>query len=595
MRSLRACTLLWLCLLLASCAGGPGQRSIPDEAQRAEALLGEGEFAAAAQAFLAAADRVRADRNYYRLRAAEALRELGDRDGAQRIVDAIDGGRLDEVEVLRLLLLRAELALGRGDYRGARAVLDQISRTPPEAYRGRWLDLRGQAWERDDPFFAARTYAELGLMLRGRERSDNARRIRALLAGLRDPALLGGANALRGDEPLRPYAVRALTARGIAVPPQLQRPAESLLPALPALDGTPRIALLVPLSGPLQAAGESVRDGFLAARFHSDGGSGVAVSVLDSGSSADSALAAYRKAASAGHQLVVGPLSRDSVAALFAQPQLPVPVLALNRSGAVPPGQVSFAMLPEDEGAALSARLQRLGLQRVVAVVGRDDHARRALGAFRERHEQAGGQVLMSIEIDEQAIDFQPTLRAALEGAGLPTSRPELLEDDEGEAVPHDPGFDALFIAARAPAARLLVPQLKVFGLSDVPMLATSQVHAAGDEARLDRDLSGVEFVESPWLVDDLPGLPARRALARHLPSASGPAARLFAFGMDAWALATARLGNDPGRTVQGATGVLGIDELGETQREPAIAVFRGGLPRRVNESALIPERGPQG
>jgi outer membrane PBP1 activator LpoA protein len=567
---------------------------MPDEAQRAEALLRDGEFAAAAEAFLEAAGRARADRDYYRLRAAEALRELGDADGARHIVDGIAAGRLDEIEALRLQLLRAELALGQGDHRGAQAALEQIARTPPEAYRSRWLELRGRAWEREDPFFAARAYAELGRLLSGRERSDNARRIRALLAGLRDPALLDGANALRGDEPLRPYAVRALTARGIAVPPQLQRPGASDLPALPGLDGTPRIALLVPLSGPLQAAGESVRDGFLAARFHADGGSRVAVSVLDSGGNAESALAAYRKATAAGHPLVVGPLSRESVAALFAEPQLPVPVLALNRSGAVPPGQISFALLPEDEGSALAARLQRLGLRSVVAVVGRDDHARRALAAFRERHQQAGGSVLMSIEIDEQAIDFQPTLRAALEGAGLPTSRPEELQDEDGEALPHAPGFDALFIAVRAPAARLLVPQLKVFGLSEVPMLATSQVHAAGDEARLDRDLGGVEFVESPWLVDELPGLPPRRALARHLPSASGPAARLFAFGMDAWALAEARLGNDPGRTIQGATGVLGIDELGETQREPAIAVFRGGLPRRINESSLIPQRGSQ-
>lgn len=581
---------LLLTALLAGCAAGPGQRSSPDGAQMAEALYREGDFAAAAQAFLDAGERARGERDWFRLRAAEAMREDGNREGAAAVIADLNERRLDDSERLRLNLLRAELALGRGDYRGARAALDAIGRTPPAGYRARWLELRGRSHERDDPFHAARVYAELGLMLEGRERSDNARRIRDLLSGLRDEPLLAGANALRGDEPLRPYAVRALSRRGIAVPPQLQRAPEPLpLPGVPGADGARRVALLVPLSGPLQAAGESVRDGFLAARFNADG-SRLQVSVRDSGSSPQDALAAYRKAVADGEHLVVGPLSREAVSALFAEPDLPVPLLALNRGGPVPPGHASFALAPEDEGTALAQRLQQRGLQRVIAVIaGGDDAGQRALAAFRERHERSGGSVLGVISIDERAVDHQATIRSALEAAGLPTSAPQDL------SIPHDPGFDALLIAVRAPAARLLVPQLKVFGLSDVPMLATSSVHAAGDDARMDRDLSGLEFVESPWLIDELAGLPARADIARHLPSARGPAARLFAFGMDAWALLQLRLGSDPGAVIQGATGLLSIDDLGETQREPALGTFRNGLPRRVRDAGLIPGREPQG
>lgn len=589
MRTMQVCTLL-LALLLAACASGPGQRSEPEEARMAEALYREGDFAAAAQAFLDAAERVRGSRDYYRLRAAEALRENGSADAAAQLVTTIDPRRLAETERLRHTLLRAELALSAGDYRGAQAALAQISQSPPKRFRARWLELRGRAFERDDPFFSARVFAELGTLLDGRERGQNARRIRELLAGLPDAALVAGSNALRGDEPLRPYAVRALTSRGFAVPPPLQRAAQPLpLPGQPALDGSRRIALLLPLSGPLQAAGESVRDGFLAARFNADGGAGLAVSLRDSGSTPEQALAAYRTAVSDGHQMVVGPLSREAVSVLFAQPDLDIPLLALNRAGPVPPGHASFALLPEDEGTTLAVRMQRRGLQRVVAVVTNDDSAQRALGAFRERHARAGGSLLTTIQINERGINFQPEIRAALQGAGLPTSAPEDLEE------PHDPGFDALFIAVRAPAARLLVPQLKVFGLSDVPMLATSQIHAAGDETRMDRELSGVEFVESPWLIDELPGLPARRELARALPSARGPAARLFAFGMDAFALLQLRLSGDPAAVIQGATGTLSLDELGEVQREPAIAIFRSGVPRRVQNAELISERGPQG
>jgi outer membrane PBP1 activator LpoA protein len=63
------------------------------------------------------------------------------------------------------------------------------------------------------------------------------------------------------------------------------------------------------------------------------------------------------------------------------------------------------------------------------------------------------------------------------------------------------------------------------------------------------------------------------------LPNAKGPAARLFAFGHDAWLitaylehLATSSAGLD------GATGVLRIDGFGNVQRTPAWSTFSGGV-----------------
>ena len=61
--------------------------------------------------------------------------------------------------------------------------------------------------------------------------------------------------------------------------------------------------------------------------------------------SAGSVGGAYQKAVSEGADYVVGPLDRDQVSALFAQGNLPVPVLALNRGNRVPPpGSVSFSL-----------------------------------------------------------------------------------------------------------------------------------------------------------------------------------------------------------------------------------------------------------
>ncbi|MFX8098647.1 penicillin-binding protein activator, partial [Acinetobacter baumannii] len=68
---------------------------------------------------------------------------------------------------------------------------------------------------------------------------------------------------------------------------------------------------------------------------------------------AGGALAAYERAVADGSQLVIGPLGRAEVDALFSRGQLPVPVLALNRGNVRPPaGAASFSLSPEDEGSA---------------------------------------------------------------------------------------------------------------------------------------------------------------------------------------------------------------------------------------------------
>ena len=63
-------------------------------------------------------------------------------------------------------------------------------------------------------------------------------------------------------------------------------------------------------------------------------------------------------------------------------------------------------------------------------------------------------------------------------------------------------------------------------------------------------------------------------------PTASGAAARLFAFGYDAW-LITAyleRLARAPQDRLPGATGDLQLDGFGNILREPTWSVLRGGV-----------------
>ena len=93
-----------------------------------------------------------------------------------------------------------------------------------------------------------------------------------------------------------------------------------------------------------------------------------------------------------------------------------------------------------------------------------------------------------------------------------------------------------------------------------------------------DRALDGIDFPSDGWSGH---GVAACRpaSAGKTVPTARGPAARLFAFGYDAWLLVAylERLATRADGNVQGATGALRIDGFGNVVRTPAWSTFSGG------------------
>ncbi len=476
-------------------------------------------------------------------------------------------------------LQEAEAAYAAGDAEKALRQLDLDPAQVPDELRARWHPLRAKLLEQSgDAFAAAGELAYADAALPDDQRAGNVSEIDRLLSGLSDDELSQRSAALPEGDLLYPHAGRALTRRGLPLPRPYDRGAgwriASDRPPAEADGYRPpnRIGVLLPLSGSLASAGASVRDGFLAA-WYAETRRRPEIRFYNT-ETAGGAAGAYQKAADAGVDFVVGPLSRESVAALFSQAQGAVPMLALNRAPVPPPpGSASFSLAPEDEGVAAAERLLRRGLKRVVAIVGSDETARRSLKAFGDRLRERGGEVVAEIALVGAGPDYAGMLR------------PGAMQAQQG-------GFDALFLALKAPQARLLTPQLPAAGLGGRPLVATSLILSGGGNARLDKELDGIEYPELPWLVQPRAGLPDAASLARTLPSARGNAIRLFAFGADAWKLAAylEHLAQSPESALAGATGELRLDGFGNVTRAPAWAVFSGGRPRSALDGALIPQ-----
>lgn len=471
------------------------------------------------------------------------------------------------------LIQAADAALQGGDAGRALEQLDTLPPSLPPDLQQQALDVRARAQlalgHRLD---AARALAERAALLPPAAQAAEHRQVVAILAGMGSDSLNALFPTLAVDDPLKPYVGQALAHSGTDTPlalPQLNAPVGTLTgAAMPQGFAMPaQVALLLPATGPVALAGAAVRDGFFAAYFHTPitQEQRPTIKVYDTGGTADGALAAYRQAVTDGASMVVGPLSRGAVGALFSQASLPVPVLALNHgqgSQSVPAGSAEFALLPEAEGAQLGSRMITAGLHAAIVFRGNDDTASRTFAAFKLEFESLGGQIANDIVLQSGSIDFAAQIQAALAGSGSQTGIVALLRPGQ---------------------ARLLLPQLRL-ARSALPVFSTSMVYSGDENATADGDLDGLQFCDEPWLYDAQAGLPGHATLASQLSTAAGPAARLFAFGMDAYALMPylGWLRSHPGSYLAGATGQLTMDAFGHVQRTPIWVQFQGGIARPV-------------
>ncbi|QIL21458.1 penicillin-binding protein activator [Thermomonas sp. HDW16] len=413
---------------------------------------------------------------------------------------------------------------------------------------------------RNQVIVEAQALAQAHAGLSGQARTDNAVRIEALLAQLDDATLSREAGALPVGDPLYNFAGRALANRGLPLPRPFDRgdwnfDAAGRPPA--DRDGyrpPMKVAVLLPLSGSQAAVAAAVRDGFLTG-YYGETRRKPDVRFYDTAGGAN---AAYGRAVADGNDFVAGPLAREEVDAVFADDTPQVPLLALNRGNRTPPaGSASFSLSPEDEGISIAQYLVERGAKRVLIVNGGEDAQRRSASAAKAQLERRGVQVAGSV------------------GTGA-------------DLAPLAQGVDAVLLAMKGPQARALMPQLAMAGITATTRVATSQITSGTGKASEDAALDGIVYPTETWGTRNVPGLPSQASAAARLDTAKGPAARLFAFGYDAW-LVTAyleRLALSANADIAGATGRLSLDGFGNVLRQPSWSRYSGGVPVPLGDGA---------
>ena len=273
-----------------------------------------------------------------------------------------------------------------------------------------------------------------------------------------------------------------------------------------------------------------------------------------------------------GASIVVGPLLKNNVEELMKS-NTSLNVLALNQ-----PEQVQnranicyFALSPEDEARDAARHIHEQGKQAPLLLTPRSALGDRVANAFAQEWQQLGGGVVL-----QQKFGSTSELRAGVNGgagialtgspvsASLPQQQAVTIGGLTIPAPPTDAQIsgggkpDAAYIIATPEEIAFIKPMIAMRNgsQSGVTLYASSRSAqgTAGPDFRLEMD--GLQYSEIPMLAGSNPAL-MQQALSSVRNDYS--LARLYAMGVDAWALANhfTQMRQVPGFELNGNTGDL--------------------------------------
>ena len=602
-------------LLVATAVLSPTVAAAPgDDVASAASLSRSGQHLEAARIYEQQARRLfRTWDTRLSLLAAREYLEAGLDADAERMLSRVDGRARGDDAVL-LARIQAELAILKGDGVAALAALATIPEPWPAPLASELLLLQARA-----DFLAGRTlegiraFEERGRLVGAAD--ARAANYRLLVQELQRPGITPGVPAGASDgerawlelaqilaaagtgdganaRPAEEWRTRHPNHPGSELLPRPDRAAASAAAALARNgQGAATVALLLPLTGRQQSAGAAVRDGFIAAIL-ARRESAPTVQVYDT--AALGAAKAYEQAVAGGAGMVVGPLTREDVAALVAAQSLPVPTLALNAyvgAGTTPAFMYEFTLDPEQEARAAARRIAADGHARGVALFPSGPWGERVRAAFTSELQATGVTLLAAEYYQAGTRDFSGPLRAALgryAGAADRSDEHPAPRRDAAAEARDGPQFG--FIAANAASARAIVPQLRFQMTYALPVYATSD--AWDPSMRAAPDMDGLEYPEFPWVLNGGEGAQLLwDVLHQEWAGDARGRMRLYAFGYDAAAVADSVASGRTGSPIDGLTGRLVVGGDGRVRRDLDWAEIANGRPQPA-AAAAIPAAG---
>ncbi|MFK8080843.1 MAG: penicillin-binding protein activator [Granulosicoccus sp.] len=354
-----------------------------------------------------------------------------------------------------------------------------------------------------------------------------------------------------------------------------------------------QIAVLLPLSGRNTAVVAGViRDGLMAA--HQQANNTLAAPVLrfyDVGDNPGYVRTAYKNAVEDGADAVIGPLTKEAVAAVVSQQDIPVPTVTLNTVETAAfssdvSNVIQFGLAPEDEAVAAASRAAGLGLTNAIVFQTDDSRGDREARAFRDAMFLYGGDVVHVAVLPTDTYDYSAQIKEAL-AIDESDGRFRTLSATIGKRLFFEPSIrndvNIIFLAVTNEQARSVRTQLDFFYARQLPRLGTSRVAGIDDDQKKNADLNTIYYPDAPWVLrSSLNKDPLKKQILASFDNADGVYGKLYALGADAYSIVTNLDKISAGERLMGYTGDLELRSDGRIQRYLDWAQYVEGVSQNV-------------
>jgi outer membrane PBP1 activator LpoA protein len=605
-------------LLLSAC--GTTGRSIstdgpPDlSTDSAKEAAANGEYMLAAHIYSAlAADASKPNKQDFQLNAVDNLIKAGQHNEARQQLQATNTKRLAKTFKVRKLILLAQIASYEGAHKKAIRLLNKAVRVrnlAPNLHAKIYRVMADTELSLDNPIGAAKNLVlREKYIVKPEEVDDNQLKIWEILneisySELKQHLEVTRNHTLVGWIELAIEFIGHRTRFNKTVANWIKtHPGHTATPTLLKTLATPRarfvgrvgqIAVLLPLSSSRYGlAAQAVRQGIKMMDDNNHRLDKPVVKYYDIGDDPNDVGKFYQLAVEQGAQLIIGPLGRETVDLIANYDNVSVPTILLghtdlNTDGANAP-MFQFGLNPEQEAVQAAERAYLDGHRQAAVLYAENDWGNRMSKAFSEQWEKLGGIVLIQEPYETKQHDYSNPVKQML-GIDKSLERKKNLQAIAGIKVKFEPrrrqDIDCIFLAADARHGRLIKPQLNYRRASRLPVYATSRIFTGQRNTVQDADLNGVRFGDMPWMLARKGTIYQLRLLQGNWSYAYSRLDRLFALGMDSYAIIPRlnHISDEGGTRFGGVTSGISLDQYGRFHRQLVWAKFRRGEPRLLEK-----------
>lgn len=531
----------------------------------------------------------------YRIEAANLLSQQHRYQEATTILKGITPEHLPPSRRATFIIVQAEIALSQ--FNGESALNSLNSHSELILQQGQKSQLRASLLRArsfellERPLDSARERIHLSPLLDAKQRSENETSLWGGLIKTPLPALhQAAANSLSSDEQgwfslailaqtnkanldQQLTALQRWLQRWPLHPAALNLPEELALLDLIITERPSNIVLMLPLKGKNAVAGKAIRDGFMAAYYQAQasGDQIPSVRVIDTEQQRDF-IDLYQQASLEGADFIIGPLEKQHVQTLQNSGKLTTPTLALNYGNEETnvAHLYQFGLSAEDEARQTAQKAWLSGHTTSLVLTPGNGWGERTANAFSDQWKKLGGTVLESAHFNseksyskaiEELFDIDASKQRARRLNNLLAKNTEFTARRRNDV-------DFIFIVATPKQARQIKPTLAFHFAGKVPVYATSHIYSGTPSPLLDRDLDGVIFAETPWLLS-YQNNPLKQSISDNWPANADQLGRLYALGVDAYQLfpRIQLLSTNRENKLAGATGLLTLDASGRVIR----------------------------